>query len=130
MAEEEKEQKPPQATTMEVTDKNGKLLSVGDVVAVAQDTKAYQVAPEGRGHFDDHQRFVPLSDDSGRASRHLLVPAGIRGVVSKLIVEAQLSANFKIQVTFTPGAACNEGGYDPPVPFVMHFGSSEVEFAG
>ena len=129
MAEEEKEEK-QQQPSIELTDKNAKVLSVGDVVAVAQDVKAFQVPPNGRGHFDENKQFVPLAEDTGRSSRHLLVPTGMKGVVSKLIVEATLSANFKIQVKFTPGESYNtEGGYDPPVAFVMHFAPNEVEFS-
>jgi hypothetical protein len=124
VAEEEKERK-----LIEVTDRYRSELAVGDVVSVVQQVKAFQVPPNGRGRFDENRQFVPLSEDedTGRPTRHLVVPVGMKGVVTKLHVEANLSANFRIQVKFTPGEDCNAGGYDPPVPFVMHFASDEVE---
>jgi hypothetical protein len=117
LAEGEKEKK-----TITVTDKNGKQVSVGNVIRVAQELKAHQVPPAGRGGYNQDRQFVPDS-----ASKHLLVPVGLRGVVTKVYSDGDLSANFKIQVKFTPGMENNDEGYEPPVAFQMHFGSDEVE---
>lgn len=114
------------AITLE--DKNGKLLTVGSIVRVAVDNlKAYQVSVKGIGKFNEFKQFVPASLDGERATNCLILPAGIRGVVTKLYdKESSLSANFPVQVKFVPGEYTDEG-YDPPVPFVMHFGIREIE---
>ena len=108
--------------------KNGKTISVGSIVRVATNNlKAYQVPAAARGTFDDDKKFVPAPEGSTRAFQNLQVPAGMRGVVIKITNKAaSLSANFPIQVKFSPGEHVDEG-YDTPVSFVMHFGVNEVE---
>ena len=117
-----------QNTPITREDKNGKLITVGSIVRVAVDNlKAYQVSANGVGKFNELKEFVPGTVDGGRATNCLILPAGIRGVVTKLYdKESSLSANFPVQVKFSPGAYLDEG-YDPPVPFVMHFGIREIE---
>jgi hypothetical protein len=82
---------------------------------------------KGMGSFNELKEFVPASGDGGRAKNCLILPQGIRGVVTKLYDKnSSLSANFPVQVKFSPGEYTDEG-YDPPVPFVMHFGLREIE---
>lgn len=111
-----------------IEDKNGKTIKAGSIVRViAKNLKAHQVPVEARGSFNDEKQFVPVRDDAPRAQRNLEVPIGMRGVVIKIINKtARLSANFPIQVQFTPGENTEEG-YDSPAPFVMHFGADEIE---
>lgn len=107
------------------------MISVGIIVRVAKEgLKAYQVPPKGKGSFDrDDKKFVPIPEDAPRGMRNLQLPVGIRGVVTKVYGEQQIiSANFPIQVKFVPGENTDEG-YDPPVPFLMHFLSNEIECA-
>jgi hypothetical protein len=116
----------PQEATIE--DKNGKMIAVGTIVRVtATNLKAYQVPPSARGIFNDNKEFEPAPDDAPRALQNLAVPVGMRGVVTKVTNKgAKLSANFPIRVEFSPGEHVDEG-YNPPAPFVMHFGTNEVE---
>lgn len=111
-----------------IEDKNGQIIAVGSIVRVtATNLKAYQVPPSARGIFNDDKKFEPAPDDAPRALQNLAVPVGMRGVVKKITNKvAKLSANFPIQVEFSPGKHVDEG-YDPPAPFVMHFGRNEVE---
>lgn len=108
--------------------KNGKTIAVGSIVRVtASNLKAYQVPVAARGTFNEDKEFVPAPEGATRAFQNLLVPVGMRGVVTKITNKAaSLSANFPIQVKFSPGENVDEG-YDTPVSFVMHFGVNEVE---
>lgn len=93
---------------------------------VAANTKAFQVPAKGRGAFNENKEFVPAPADGERATKNLLLPVGMRGVVTKVYDTEAISSNFPVQVKFTPGANTDEG-YDPPLPFLMHFGAREVE---
>jgi len=108
--------------------KNGKTIAVGSIVRVTvSNLKAYQVPAAARGTFNEDKEFVPAPEGASRAFQNLLVPVGMRGVVTKITNKAtSLSANFPIQVKFSPGENVDEG-YDAPVSFVMHFGVNEVE---
>jgi hypothetical protein len=111
-----------------IEDKNGKPMSVGSVVRVvaAKNMRAYQVPAKGRGEFNENKEFVPAPTDGERRTKNLLLPVGMRGVVSKVYEVDTISSNFPVQVKFTPGENMDEG-YDPPVAFLMHFGAQEVE---
>ncbi len=111
-----------------VEDKNGNFISVGSIVRVAVDNvKAHQVPAKGYGRFNDKKEFISAATDDVRATKCLLVPAGFRGIVTKVYnVKSSLSANFPVQVKFSPGEYTDEG-YSSPVPFLMHFGLREVE---
>eukprot|EP00429_Kryptoperidinium_foliaceum_P010017 CAMPEP_0176001370 /NCGR_PEP_ID=MMETSP0120_2-20121206/86_1 /TAXON_ID=160619 /ORGANISM="Kryptoperidinium foliaceum, Strain CCMP 1326" /LENGTH=172 /DNA_ID=CAMNT_0017333905 /DNA_START=129 /DNA_END=647 /DNA_ORIENTATION=+ len=110
-----------------IEDKNGQEIAVGSIVRVRKENlKAYQVPPKARGSFNDKKEFVPASEDGGRSTQCLELPVGMRGVVTKVTDTEVLSANFPIAVKFTPGENADEG-YDPPAPFVMHFGDNEIE---
>jgi hypothetical protein len=107
--------------------KNGDTISVGSVVRVAvEKVKAHQVPAKGRGEFNEKKEFVPAPTDGERATKNLLLPAGLRGVVTKVYDVKKISSNFPIQVKFTPGENTDEG-YDPPVAFLMHLGTREIE---
>jgi hypothetical protein len=123
------------ATTQnaEVKDKKGNVFQVGGIVRIVRENlKAYQVPPKGYGSFDsDTKKFVPLLSDTAalptsRAKKNLVLPVGIRGTITKIYERKDVSANLPIQVKFTPGENLDEG-YDPPVPFSMHFQPMEVE---
>lgn len=108
-------------------DKNGDIIKVGTVVRVAVESlQAFQIPPKGRGTFNINKEFVAAPPDAGRASRNLLLPVGLRGVVTKIIASDGVTANFPIQVKFTPGENTDEG-YDPPAAFAMHFDAGEIE---
>jgi hypothetical protein len=109
-----------------VLDQNGNEITVGTVVRLKKERKAYQVPAKGHGRYNDDKEFVPITDGAPRGERNLLLPVGMRGVVTKVYLSDNLSANFPVQVQFSPGEYC-EGGYDPPVPFQMHFDLTEVE---
>lgn len=107
----------------QVKDANGKVFEIGcDVRVVADNMKAFQVSPKGRGYFNDQKEFVPVEE--GPPSKYLLLPVGLRGTVTKVYNVDEISANFPVQVKFTPGSG---GDYDPPVTFLMHFECDEIE---
>lgn len=113
-----------------VLDKNGKAIQEGSVVRLAvENIKALQVPASGYGAFNEKKEFVPAPADGKRETKGLVLPVGLRGVVSKVYVKGSLSANFPIQVKFAPGekGGNTDEGYDSPVAFVMHFGPNEVE---
>jgi len=110
-----------------IMDKNDNPIRVGSTIQVtAPNLKAYQVPPKGYGTFDEDGTFVPAPNDGDRTSKSLQIPIGLTGVVTKLYNEAEISANFQIQVKFVPGAF-PEANYDLPVSFLMHFAPREVE---
>jgi hypothetical protein len=120
VAEEGKEKE-----ILSVVDKNGNEISEGMIVRVVQATKAHQVPPSARGKFDENKQFVPCLQGVGR--KYLVVPEGMCGIVTKVYVHVNLSANFKVQVKFAPCEAYNKDGFDPPIQFLMHFSGMEVE---
>lgn len=102
-------------------------FTVGAIVRVAaEDTKAYQVNPKAFGKFDANKKFIPAKSGGERGTKNLLIPVGMRGVVTKVYDVNDVSANFPVQVKFTPGENVDEG-YDPPVTFIMHFEPEELE---
>jgi hypothetical protein len=110
-------------------DKMGNDVKVGSVVKVAKEgMKAYQVNPKGYGSFVNG-KFVQAPEDGDRGSKSLVLPMGMAGVVAKLYDIDDISANLPIQVKFEPGKH-NEEDTDPPVAFLMHFKSDEIEISG
>ena len=108
-------------------DKSGNVFEVGGVIRVAlENVKAYQVPADGQGSFNDDKQFVQAPEDAPRGAKNLVLPVGIRGVITKVYDTTDVSANFPIQVKFTPGENVDEG-YDPPVPFIMHLSPREIE---
>jgi hypothetical protein len=111
--------------SISIVDKNGKEISEGMIIRVAQATKAYQVPSTARGNFDENKQFVPSVDSE--KFKYLVVPEGMCGIVTKVYVQVNLSANYKVQVKFAPGEDYNKCGFDPPLQFLMHFSGKEVE---
>ena len=94
-----------------IEDKNGKSFQVGSPVRVCKENvKAYQVPAKFHGENGPY----------------MVLPVGLEGKVSKVFDKSKISANFPVQVKFTPGEI-TDGGVDSPAPFTMHFGTNEVE---
>ena len=123
-----------------VQDAKGATVSVGNVVRVCvPNLQAHQIQSNFYGSFDPNTKefiAVVVNDDddnssdelsSGSSPKALILPVGLRGEVTKVYTAANLSANFPIQVKFTPGQHVGEEGYDAPSAFVMHLASNEVE---
>ena len=109
-----------------LVDNNGNEFQVGGVVRVcAKDLRQFQIPPKGAGRYNDSKEFVPDESKSDKRS-NLTLPVGLRGTITKLYQQAELSANYPLQVAFAPGQHVEEG-YDPPVAFTMHFMATEVE---
>ena len=116
------------ARFMILQDTHGNNIAVGSVVRIsAPNLKAYQVQPKAFGQFQDG-KFVPLSSESKeRSMKNLVLPVGMRGVVTKVYdSEGAVSSNLPVQVKFVPGQHVEEG-FDPPVPFLMHFETFEID---
>lgn len=110
-----------------IVDRNGQEFTVGAIARIAVDNlKAYQVSVKGQGSYNDKKEFVPLDTEKTEKGRYLVLPVGLRGTITKVYNVDEVSANFPIQVKFEPGQHTDEG-YDPPVPFVMHFLEQEIE---
>lgn len=110
-----------------VLDRNGKEFSVGAVVRVCvEGTKTFQIPSKGCGVFDENKNFVPQSEEPDFERRSLVLPVGLRGIVSKVYDDRTISANYPIQVKFETGGNTEEG-YDVPVTFTMHFMAHELE---
>jgi hypothetical protein len=107
-------------------DKSGKEITTGAVVRVCTDgLTAFQIPPKGQGSFDESKQFVPTPKGS-TTGKYLIVPAGLRGIVTKLYDMEVISANYPVQVKFQPGEHVEEG-YETPMPFLMHFLPEELE---
>jgi len=110
-----------------IVDRNGREFTVGAIARIVVDNlKAYQVSVKGQGSYNEKKEFVPLDTEQTEKGRYLVLPVGIRGTITKVYNVDEVSANFPIQVKFEPGKNTDEG-YDPPVPFVMHFLEQEIE---
>lgn len=106
-------------------DSEGNELKVGSIIKVAvEGLKAFQVNKKGFGSFVDGE-FSPNQDASERRDKHLELPVGLRGIVTKLYDVDEISSNLPIQAKFEPGKHDSEP--DPPVTFLMHFSPNEVE---
>jgi hypothetical protein len=115
-------------STLALQDCKGEDVKVGSLVkVVVEGIKAFQVNRKGQGSFVDGE-FVPVPEgDLERAQKHLALPVGLVGVVTKLYNMDDVSANFPIQAKFKPDKHNEESGLNPPVAFLMHFESKEIE---
>eukprot|EP00565_Helicotheca_tamesis_P007737 CAMPEP_0185737884 /NCGR_PEP_ID=MMETSP1171-20130828/31515_1 /TAXON_ID=374046 /ORGANISM="Helicotheca tamensis, Strain CCMP826" /LENGTH=143 /DNA_ID=CAMNT_0028408923 /DNA_START=220 /DNA_END=651 /DNA_ORIENTATION=+ len=110
-------------------DSNGNEFTVGKVIRVVSDLKAYQVPKSGFGSFDSETKeFMPEADAGERGNKCLVIPAGLRGVVTRVYDLNDLDASQPVLVKFVKGENGDEG-YVPPVTFLMHFDNHEVECA-
>jgi hypothetical protein len=108
------------AETPELKDKNEKVFEKGALVRVCvEGVKAFQVPKKGQGTFDADKNFV-------LGEKFLLLPVGMRGTITKIYNQDEVSANFPVQVKFQPGTNLEEG-YDAPVAFMMHMETYEIE---
>lgn len=109
-----------------VQDPNGVEFTVGAVVRVCvEGLKTFQIGPKGLGYYDDDKNFVSTAEAKTEKGS-LKLPVGLRGTVTKVYDEREISANYPIQVKFEPGSNTEEG-YDSPVVFAMHFLPNELE---
>ena len=112
-----------------VSDGSGTDFTEGCTIQISTETKAYQVARKGFGSYDEQSgSFVPLdfNDDTPRVDRCLVLPKGLRGTVMKVYDMNEFDASMPIVAKFTQGE--NFGGkFEPPVTFLMHFDTHEVE---
>lgn len=118
----------PGAST-NVQDRNGNEFTVGAVVRVCvEGLKTFQISPKGLGYYDDDKNFVLETVEPEKEKGSLKLPVGLQGTVTKVYGEGDISANYSIQVKFEPGVNTGEG-FDPPVVFLMHFMTHELECA-
>jgi hypothetical protein len=115
-------------STLALQDSKGEDVKVGSLVkVVVEGLKAFQVSRKGQGSFVDGV-FVPAPEgDLERAQKNLKLPVGMVGVVTKLYNTDEVSSNLPIQAKFKPDTHNEESGLNPPVAFLMHFESKEIE---
>lgn len=110
-----------------VQDGNGKEITLGASVRVCvPGLQHFQIAPRGRGWYNEAKEFVLDETDTPAGLKHFALPVGLRGTVIKIFDEREVSANFPVVVKFVPGMQTEEG-YDPPVMFSMHLSPTEIE---
>lgn len=109
-------------------DRNGNELIPGCIVRLVKPMKAFHVPKSGK--ILENKVFVPSPDDQPPGTRCLELPLGLRGLVTQVFDVNNHDASQPIVVKFSPGMYCGEEGFDTPVPFTMHFESSEVEVVG
>jgi len=109
-------------------DQNGKEIFPGCIVRLVKPMKAFHVQKFGK--ILENKVFVPSPDNEAPGSRCLELPLGLCGLVSQVFDVNNHDASQPIVVKFSPGMYCGEEGFDTPVPFTMHFESSEVEVVG
>ena len=106
-------------------DSKGQEFRVGAVVRVAQDgLGAFQVPPKFRGSYHVKSKEFVAKEDA----KSLALPVGLRGVITKVYdpVDSGISANYPVQVKFSPDEYTDEG-YSAPTSFFMHFLPHEIE---
>ena len=117
--EDKKEEEKP---VEPVLDSNGKEFIVGNVARVSRENlKAYQVPSTAKGSFDQYKQFT-----ADETIPYLCLPVGLRGTITKIYNDPDLSANFPIQISFVPKEQTDEG-YSAPTAFTMHFSPRELE---
>lgn len=108
-------------------DSDGNEFTVGSVVRVTKDLKAYHLSPKGCGAFDpETKEFVQSAKGGDRGSKSLSIPEGLRGTVIRVYDVNDFDASQPIVVKFVPGKYVDEG-YDAPITFMMHFDNDELE---
>jgi hypothetical protein len=126
----ESEPTPPssESTTPVYRDSCGKEITLGAVVRVSTEGLFFfQIAPKAQGSYDEEKQFVPLApEEATTATTNLILPVGLRGIVTKVYDMDVISANYPVQVKFQPGVNVEEG-YEAPVRFLMHFLPEELE---
>ena len=87
------------SSQLSIDDKNGAPITEGTIVRVAvENLKAYHCQAKGRGSFNEKKEFVAAPESSERATKCLVLPIGMRGVVTRVFDKSKLSCNFPIQV--------------------------------
>ena len=115
--EEENEKEPAKQL-----DSNGNEITVGKVLRITKELKAFHVSKKGFGKFDtETKEFVPDAEVG-----FLTIPIGLRGVATRVYDVNNSDANKPIRMKFVAGENAEEG-YSPPITFSMHFDSKEVE---
>jgi hypothetical protein len=109
-------------------DQNGREFIPGCIVRLVRPMKAFHVQKFGK--ILENKVFVPLPDNEPPGSRYLELPLGLCGLVSQVYDVSNHDASQPIVVKFSPGMYCGEEGFNTPVPFTMHFESTEVEVVG
>jgi len=118
------------STQTELADGNDVEFTQGCTVKIKKGMKAYQVPRKGAGSFADDNSFVPLDWDTEggvpRIERCLVMPEGMRGVVSRVYDLDEFDASQPIVAKFVADDAAG-GDYASPVTFFMHFDTHELE---
>mmetsp|Transcript_4904 Transcript_4904/g.6639 ORF Transcript_4904/g.6639 Transcript_4904/m.6639 type:complete len:183 (-) Transcript_4904:206-754(-) len=114
-------------TAPKLFDTNDKQFVEGAVVRVIAPLRAFQVNKKWYGSFDEESKeFVPADPDGERRTKCLVLPIGLRGVVTRVYDIEDLGPQHPIVVRFKPGVHTDEG-FNPPTLFIMHFETYELE---
>lgn len=112
-------------------DCNGREFSPGTRVAITLDrsVRAFGVPKAAYGSFDPDGKFVPQDESNvTRGTSCLILPGGLRGEVKKVYDTNEWDRAHPILVKFGAGADREEeGGFDVPKGFQMHFDADEIE---
>ncbi len=116
-----------------VVDNNGVQFEEGCIVQTCSEIRAYHVPRKGFGSFDEESKaFVALVEggkdftEISRFDKCLIIPKGLRGKVRRVYDMDNFDAVSPIVARFEADDAL-DGDYVPPVTFLMHFQTDEVE---
>lgn len=116
-----------------VVDNNGVEFTAECTIQTSSEIRAYHVQAKAYGSFDEESKsFVKLDTDGRdvkevpRFEKCLIIPKGMRGKVRRVYDMSEFDATSPILAKFEADNAF-DGDYAPPVTFLMHFQSHEVE---
>mmetsp|Transcript_8767 Transcript_8767/g.11036 ORF Transcript_8767/g.11036 Transcript_8767/m.11036 type:complete len:189 (+) Transcript_8767:188-754(+) len=114
-----------------IVDKNGIEFTVGCTIQTSSEMRAYQVSRKGFGSFSESDKsFVPVDvknmNSVPRFDRCFIMPEGLRAKVTKVYDLDEFDAILPIVAKFEAGESF-QGEYSPPVTFLMHFDTFEIE---
>ena len=116
-----------------VVDNNGAEFTAECTIQTSSEIRAFHVQPKAFGSFDEESKsFVPLNaggrdmKEVPRSEKCLIIPKGMRGTVRSVYDISEFDATSPILAKFEADNAF-DGDYAPPVTFLMHFQSHEVE---
>lgn len=114
-----------------LSDNQGVEFTEGCTIQTSKEIKAYQVPKKGFGSFDEDKNFVPVDGIEDvksvpRIDKCLVIPTGMRAKVSKVYNIDEYDASQPIIAKFLGGDGLG-GDFEPPLTFLMHFETYEIE---
>jgi hypothetical protein len=118
------------AAPSKLLDDKGTEFTVGCIIETTKEVKAFQIARKAYGRFSEEDgSFIPLEYENlsevPRFEKCLVMPVGFRGTVTRVYDIDEFDATQPIIAKFFEGETC-EGDFAPPMTFMMHFDTPEI----